>query len=537
METVLYDPLIDADIFARGFLEFGQVPVSPLYPSPPSLSATDIFTPLPSLLDNASANPSGVTLNTNGNIFNGIPGYDPFAYFISNGNILSPTGRSLQANANTGYAGFTNYTVDFENIDINDIEGSLSFEPVNSSFPILDSATGFTIAFDLAILQEASAANRAGFSIVAVTSDPSKEIEIGFKTAGADRAFAQDTNFVEAENSSATSLDFSTPKTYWLSISGSTYSLAANGVEILSGLLRNYNFDPTTSNPPLPAAANPYATPNFLFWGDNTDQAHAQFTLGKISILPQQTALTETGYDDYIASHADLITALGYDLNAGKLHYLNFGFQEDRLLDDFAEDRYLAAYGDLITAFGYNLEAATRHFIEHGFTEGRSPERFIPELYLAAYEDLQSAFGDDLTAATQHYIQYGYAEGRDSFADFGAVAYIASYGDLITAFGYDPEAGLNHYLQNGIEEGREISFAADDYIASYGDLITGLGYDLAAGIEHFIRYGSSEGRDRDTFDEVAYLNNYPDLQSTFGSNLEAATQHYIQFGYAEGRTV
>ena len=544
MKTVLFNPDLDANISTRGYLEYAQLPVFPIYPEPPFNLGTVIYAPVPSLYSPTVSSGPG-SLNTNGSAFNGIPGYNVIPYLAVNGNtsLLPPT-SSFAANANTGYAGFTNYTINFDDIDFNNlslndletIEDSLTLEPTNPTAPALDPTKGVTIAFDLSILQESSAPNRAGFSIVAVSSDTSKEIEIGFKTAGADRAVALSENFVEAEDSSATAINLGEMKTYWLSMSGDRYSLAANGVEILSGNLRDYNFNPTQSDPPLPAVANPYEIPNFLFFGDNTDQAHANFTLGEISILPLQASLTSDLLDDYIASHGDLIAALGYNLEAGKAHYLNDGFEEGRQIDTFAEDIYLASNGDLIAAYGYDLAAATKHYIEYGAAEGRTQNRFIPEYYLDAYGDLKAAYGDDLTAATRHYIEYGYAEGRDPFLGVDGGAYIASYRDLINAYGYNPAAGLQHFVEYGYEEGRQATFEADDYIASYGDLITAYGYDLTAGIEHFIRYGAGEGRARDLFDEAAYLNKYGDLIEAYGDDVNAATKHYIEYGFAEGRS-
>ncbi|NJL89458.1 MAG: cadherin-like domain-containing protein [Coleofasciculaceae cyanobacterium SM2_1_6] len=46
--------------------------------------------------------------------------------------------------------------------------------------------------------------------------------------------------------------------------------------------LINYNFNPATSTPPLPF--NPYTSPNFLFFGDNTDQGNANFTISNITV-------------------------------------------------------------------------------------------------------------------------------------------------------------------------------------------------------------------------------------------------------------
>ena len=538
MLTRLYNPVVNPDPLALGFLEYAQLPVFPIYIDPPSLAATDVYIDIPSLLTSATTNTSGITFDTDGSRFNGLVGYEPIPYFLSEGQTLIPTGRTFAANASTGYAGFTNYTidVDFENIDLTNIEDAINLRPVNPNFPSLNPDEGFTVAFDLAILEESSNPNRAGFSLIVVSSDTSREIELGFKAEGANRVFAQSSNFQEAESSNSNFLNFSTTQTYWLNVSGNTYSLAANGVQVLSGSLRDYNFDPTTSDPPLPEGANPYNIANFIFLGDNTDQAHARFNLGETNILPLQTNLTPDAYNDYLASHPDLIAAFGPNLEAAAQHYSQFGFNEGRAVDTFDEARYLASHPDLIAAFGLNLEVATQHYIQFGFNEGRATDSFIPELYLAAYPDLQAAYGNDLAAATAHYIQFGFAEGRDPLLGFDSGAYIASHGDLIAAYGYDLEAGRRHYIEYGFDEGRTTTFEADDYIASYGDLIQAYGYNLDVGTEHYIRFGASEGRSVDLFDEVAYLNKYPDLQAAYGNDLVAATRHYIQFGFAEGRS-
>jgi hypothetical protein len=543
--TTLYASSTDSTIFERGLLTYAQVPFAPVYAEPPFSFSTIIYDPIPTLFFPAPTT-NGTSLNTNGTVFDGVPGYSAIAYQFANGNAaaLTPT-TFFAADANTGYAGFTNYTVNFDDLDISNltfsdlatIEESLAFEPLNSAFPALDTTAGVTIAFDLSIAEEVSAANRAGFSIVAVSSNPSQEIELGFKTGGSDRVVALSENFIEAEDSSATPLDFSQRQTIWLSMNANQYSLSVNGAEVISGNLRNYSFDPTTSDPALPPAANPYETANFLFFGDNTDQAFANFTLDNVLVQPLQTPLTDNLLDDYIASHPDLVATLGYNLLAAKVHYINNGFIEKRAIDTFAEERYLASHIDLISTFGYDLDLATRHYIEFGAAEGRALNLFDPDLYLAGYADLQAAFGNDAIAATRHYIEFGAAEGRDPLTAFDGSAYIASYDDLIATLGNNPVAGLEHYRQFGAAEGRTITFEADDYIASHGDLITTLAYNLQAGIEHFIRFGSGEGRSRDTFDEGAYLAKYPDLQRAFGDDTEAATRHYIESGFTEGRTI
>jgi hypothetical protein len=88
--------------------------------------------------------------------------------------------------------------------------------------------------------------------------------------------------------------------------------------------------------------------------------------------LPQQDL--PPGFDglQYVASHGDLIQALGADPAAGERHYLAFGEAEGRAADTFNEQGYLDRYPDLRAAFGGSPDAAAAHYIRFGFAEGRS---------------------------------------------------------------------------------------------------------------------------------------------------------------------
>ena len=86
----------------------------------------------------------------------------------------------------------------------------------------------------------------------------------------------------------------------------------------------------------------------------------------------------------YLASHADLIDWLGYNLEGAKQHYNNAGKKEGRRIDSFDAAQYLASHGDLINWLGYNLEAATEHYIDAGYREKRATDRFDAEQYLAS---------------------------------------------------------------------------------------------------------------------------------------------------------
>jgi uncharacterized delta-60 repeat protein len=196
----------------------------------------------------------------------------------------------------------------------------------------------------------------------------------------------------------------------------------------------------------------------------------------------------------YGASYPDLITGIGYNLDALTQHYQNSGRFESRQPDLFNEFRYIASNFDLIGAFGLNGLGATQHYITSGYSEGRSLTEFIPSRYLNSHNDLFKAFGTDTEAATQHYITSGFTEGREPNL-FESDRYLASHSDLIQAYRYNLEAGSNHYLFSGRNEGRQV-----------------------------------------LFDPQAYLNQHGDLQAAFGSDLTAATAHYITNGFDEGRT-
>ena len=163
------------------------------------------------------------------------------------------------------YAGYSNY--------------STVGTPANANFPVLDRTTGFSLSFNVAITQENSVSpDRAGFSFITISNDL-QGIELGFNN---NLIFAQQDNplFTRGEN-----IAFNTTQAtnYTVRVLGNNYTLLANGTPILTGALRNYTAsDPATSQPPLPI--DPYELPNFLFFGDNTDQAQAITTISSIAV-------------------------------------------------------------------------------------------------------------------------------------------------------------------------------------------------------------------------------------------------------------
>ncbi len=172
---------------------------------------------------------------------------------------------------NSGYSGYANY-------GLTSIFPSIQIGLLQSAFPQLDRTEGFSFDFTVAVTSEASNPNRAGFSILVLASDGAG-IELGFKAEDGGRIFAQSATFTEAETAA---FDISQSTSYSLQIQGDTYTLMAGETTVLTGAVRNYQFDPDASDPPLPF--NPYESPNLVFLGDNTDQANAQFTLGQVAI-------------------------------------------------------------------------------------------------------------------------------------------------------------------------------------------------------------------------------------------------------------
>jgi hypothetical protein len=192
------------------------------------------------------------------------------------------TASVTAANNTTGYASYVNY----QYIPATGQQPE-TFTLVNPSFPSLNRTNGYSVSFNLAVTAENSNSDdRSGFSIIAISSDGENGIDLGFtkRNLGANGGiFAQEDTplFTRGEN---VAFNISNATDYKLVVQGNTYSLFAGGTALLTNKpLRNYTaFDPTTSQPPLPYS--PFRQPNFLFFGDETDQASSTFTLNSISV-------------------------------------------------------------------------------------------------------------------------------------------------------------------------------------------------------------------------------------------------------------
>jgi hypothetical protein len=150
--------------------------------------------------------------------------------------------------------------------------------------PGLDRFAGFSLLFSVKLNVEMhNSANRAGFSCIALSSD-TNGIELGFWTTN---IFAQSESplFTHAEDAQFTTTNGYV--NYSLTLLGTNYFLRANGAPVLSGPTRNY----TAFNGPI----NPYRTPSFLFFGDDTTSAGGSFNLQRIQLVrPPTLALSGT---------------------------------------------------------------------------------------------------------------------------------------------------------------------------------------------------------------------------------------------------
>jgi hypothetical protein len=137
----------------------------------------------------------------------------------------------------------------------------------------LNHTNSFTLAFTAQLLFEAHANNnRSGFSVI-VLSDDRHGIELAFWT---NAIFAQSDSplFMHAEetNYSTTSL-----VDYALTLRATNYVLQANGAPLLTGPIRNYEA--------FNGFPNPYRTPNFIFFGDDTTSASGALALKEVVLV------------------------------------------------------------------------------------------------------------------------------------------------------------------------------------------------------------------------------------------------------------
>jgi len=138
---------------------------------------------------------------------------------------------------------------------------------------LLNRDRGFAIRFEAQVSAEAHANNnRAGFSVI-VLADDVRGIELGLWT---NKIFAQSDSplFTHAEDAICLTTNW---VNYTLVITGTNYSLRADDVPLLSGPVRDYSA--------FSGLINPYRTPDFVFFGDDTTSAAASAAIRKVSLI------------------------------------------------------------------------------------------------------------------------------------------------------------------------------------------------------------------------------------------------------------
>jgi hypothetical protein len=178
--------------------------------------------------------------------------------------------------SNNIYAGYSNRNVSVSLFPFAITPTTL----VNPSFPTLDRNAGYTLSFTVQILNQVNdgvnGPNRAGFSVIALSSDQ-QGIEIGFRSSDIFSQSGSSFTVGEINNSGAIAPLLSALTTYNLNVLGNTYTLTSGATNILSGSLRDYTAA-------TGFAGNIYRTADFVFLGDNTTSARANINLGAVSV-------------------------------------------------------------------------------------------------------------------------------------------------------------------------------------------------------------------------------------------------------------
>lgn len=211
---------------------------------------------------------------------------NPYLNFTSlaGGSQLASSGATVldTSTTNFSYAGYSNY-----NNALNEF--------INSSFPILDNNTGYTLSFTIATNSQTNISpDRAGFGVIVLGSNK-KGIEIGFRNpntiTGIPDIFAlnDDSTFTKGEQNSNLGGILNTLNTYELTVAGNTYTLKnGSNPPLLSGALRDYSPNATPGT-----LTQVYDTANFLFLGDDTTSAGGKVEIQSITLTTNPTAVPE----------------------------------------------------------------------------------------------------------------------------------------------------------------------------------------------------------------------------------------------------
>lgn len=226
---------------------------------------------------------------------------------------------------------------------------------VNSAFPALNRVHGFGLDLRLRLIQEQHAAsNRAGFSLTLLDQGATPlGIEIGFWSNSVFSQAGGSTPFATV-GAQLDGFDTTLERSYSLRIIDQTYYLTSGNRMLLRGAVQDYSR--ASLNPLLPY--NPYATPNFLFLGDNSSRASSSAELGPLSLLTARLGDANANLINGTASADILNGQAGADELRGKAgdDWLIGGPGNDRLQGEGGDDWLIGGRG--VDSFVFNTGAA-----------------------------------------------------------------------------------------------------------------------------------------------------------------------------------
>ncbi|MCL4262671.1 MAG: hypothetical protein KJ069_05630 [Anaerolineae bacterium] len=267
------------------------------------------------ILDTAVAAAPTDTLVLYDGALGGTPDTQNFEYAAVNPTFPFPPAQATQT-----YSPALQATILDTTPEIGDLAG---YAVTPTLAPILDRQVGFRLDFSMRIHSEDHNNNdRAGFSITMLSEDL-LGIELAFWE---NEIWAQEGGdppnlFTHAEgvayDTTASMVD------YELEMVEDVYQLSANGVPILSGMLRDY----TAWEPPFPFVPDPYEQPNLIALSDNTSSAQGEIWIAYVAITTETTPLLNVNPINLTVSEAAGTAVLNVQLSYTSTFTVTVGYE------------------------------------------------------------------------------------------------------------------------------------------------------------------------------------------------------------------
>lgn len=152
----------------------------------------------------------------------------------------------------------------------------------------LNTVTGYELAFRLQVVDESHiSTNRGGFSLIAISNDDTKSLELSFWT---DHVWAYNFNTTDGfTHGPDFALDATTAHDYRLQVQNQNYTLLVDNIPSLSGALQNYTG----------SGLLPYLFPNVIIFGDDTTEAGSHIRLYNVTfsdvVVPEPSTVALVG--------------------------------------------------------------------------------------------------------------------------------------------------------------------------------------------------------------------------------------------------